>query len=106
MKKIPITSEDREMLKSIYANGGSVDLYFLYEKYQLSPGQLSRLTRKFLAHKVVEEKDGILYLTATGKKWVKKNKKGIFFNILQYWKVCPEYWTAPKLDINQPYNPD
>jgi len=106
MKKLPITSEDREMLKCIYKHAGKLDVYFLHEKFLLSPGQLSRLIRKFTAWNVITEKEGTLYLTELGQKWLLENERKIFCDVNKYWKECPDIFKAPQLNVGTPYLPD
>ncbi|PZP53744.1 MAG: hypothetical protein DI586_10685 [Micavibrio aeruginosavorus] len=103
---IPITTEDREMLKYIHEGGGVLDPYLLHEKFLLSPAQITRLIRKFTVWGIIKEEEGILHLTDKGAEWVFKNRRLVFCQVETYWKRCPKQYQASQLPVGTAYLPD
>lgn len=86
-----IHSEDREILRILYGLSSSVDIFYFHEKYRLSPGQVARVIRKYLADELIYYKDDKLLLSELGRRWLLKNRRQIFWGIAdKKWKDIPK----------------
>lgn len=71
-------SEDRELLRDLYAGGDWMDIYYFHQKYLLSPAQISRAIRKLKSLKLVESMDYKIKLTDFGCRWLLSNRRQVF----------------------------
>lgn len=79
-------SEDVEIIRELICNK-HVDLYDLHLKYRLSPAQISRSVKRFIAEGIVVCQDNTIELTDYGKEWIVHNRKELFLDdSRKYWK--------------------
>lgn len=73
-------SEDREILRDLYADKDWKEIYVFHEKYLLSPAQVSRSVRKLEQQELIEILDHRIRMTDHGRKWLLANRRRVFFD--------------------------
>jgi len=92
-----IHSEDREILRHLYAAHVPVDVYYFHERYQLSPGQIARVIRKYSSEDKIVIVDDSIELTEKGRRWVLRNRRQIFMSgSARPWKQIPDEFRNTK----------
>lgn len=88
-----ITSVDKKVIKDLLSSSDGIIIYSLFEKYNFSPAQISRFTRKFFEEGVILKINDTLRLTEFGRKWVMANRKEIFLKERKNtWEKIPDSW--------------
>jgi len=83
-------SEDIELIKELIIHK-RLDIYFLHQKYKLSPAQVARSINKFMDQGLIQESNSVISFTEIGIIWVNKNRKSLFnSNRNKYWKEVPK----------------
>lgn len=72
-------SEDREILRVLYAEQEWKEIYFFHEKYLLSPAQLSRTVRKLEELGIIESSGHMIKMTDFGRSWLLANRHEVFY---------------------------
>jgi hypothetical protein len=87
------SSADKRILLDLFKKQNSIQLYFFYKEYKLSPAQLSRFVRIFNEIGVISIQDDFIKLTEFGKKWMIKYRKDIFLKPKEKsWRTVPSEW--------------
>lgn len=95
-------SEDKELINELI-KFKKLDIYFLHQKYKLSPAQVARSVNKFLHQGLIQESDSVISFTELGIIWVNKNRKSLFnSNRNKYWKEVPRDRTVNKKRLYLP----
>lgn len=80
------SSEERIILKDLFAHRKWRDIYFFHRRFLLSPGQIGEFLEKYQGFNVIERKGKRIRLTEHGVEWVLHNRKKIFFSVgSRYW---------------------
>lgn len=104
-ERLYIHSEDREILRHLYAVHQPVAVYFFHEKYLLSPGQIARVVRKYSDNGIIAvERDSII-LTENGRRWVLRNRRQIFMSIrTRPWSQIPDEFRNTKIRAGEDFH--
>lgn len=90
--EIVFFSEDRIVLKELFAYEKIADFYPLHEKHLLSPAQISNAIDKILFLEIATYENNILSLNPAGRKFIIKNRNKIFNDKMNtYWKRPFQY---------------
>jgi len=102
-----VYTEEVILLRDLFSVKEEVQIYHFHEEYQLSPGQLLRVIKKYEQAGIIEfnvEKLTIK-MTEEGRKSVFEKRKGIFFNRQEYWKAKVRIKSKNKF-LSKMYLPD
>lgn len=94
------------ILKELFKARGKIDSYTLFRRYYIIPSQLAASISKFIANEYLENRDGQLYLTAKGKRWLVE--EGVFVGTKDDcpWKKIPDRFKQAELPSWMPYAPE
>ncbi|MEQ9441728.1 MAG: hypothetical protein RIG62_21995 [Cyclobacteriaceae bacterium] len=82
-------SYEKEIFRELYKDK-SVDIYFFYEKYGLSPAHIAKFILNCREKDLVQYSDGKILLTQSGISYVDENKKEIYLDSITRWKKIPK----------------
>jgi len=98
-------SEDREILRHLWAEHDPVKVYLFHEKYLLSPGQIARILRKYSAENIIEIHGDRIALTERGRRWILRNRREIFMHVsAKPWKSIPDVFRNSKSRSGKRFN--
>lgn len=101
-----LTKVQRLILRDIFKARGKIDSYTLFRRYYITPAQLAASISKFIANGRMEQRDGVLLLTAKGKRWLVQ--RALFFDTGEDcpWKIIPDEFRQLRLPTWFPYAPE
>lgn len=101
-----ISKLQKIILRDLFGASEGLDAYTFWRRYRISPIELLKAVRYYLAKDFLKFENDRFFLTKEGRAFLLKNRFGLSVLDEKSWKQCPEQFKQIQLKIGKPIAPN